>query len=89
METKSRYEALGDLEAQKRTLLSDKFALGDELKAKEKEIREIERELEDKKEELNDFKERLEDKKAHFDGLIAAVDKGIEVFSKQLNSQKK
>ena len=90
METKSRYEALADLEKQKRDLMQGKFNLDDELKAKSKELKIAERNIEDMKEDFENFKETLEARKLNFDGLIEAVEKGIEVFGKQLqNSQKK
>jgi len=88
METKSRYEVVADLEAQKRDLIREKAGFDDEIKDLEKAIKESKRTLEDKEEELKNFKDGLKDKKIMIDSLIKTVDAGLINFSK-IHSQKK
>ena len=88
METKSRYEVIAELEAQKRNLIREKAGFDDEMKDIEKAIKEIKRNLEDKEEELKNFKDGLKEKKVMIDSLIKTVEAGLTNFSK-IHSQKK
>ena len=88
METKSRYEVIAELEAQKRDLIREKAGFDDEGKDIEKAIKEIKRNLEDKEEDLKNFKDGLKEKKVMIDSLIKTFEAGLTNFSK-IHSQKK
>jgi len=88
METKSRYEVISDLEAQKRTLIRERDGLKDQVSLREKRITQIKRDLEDAELELKEFKDNLETKKETLNELIKGLDASLERFSK-LNSERK
>jgi len=89
METKSRYEVVAELEQQKRNLIRERDGLDDELKDKEKELKEIKRDVEDKEEEIKDFKSSLVKSKETFKELIASVDDSLKRFNNLAGKEKK
>lgn len=89
METKSRYQVIGELEAQKRQLIQEKSQLDQQLHNKQDNIKElnrkrddinraIDRELEDAAEEVKRFQASMEERKATIEALIASVDTSLE-----------
>lgn len=89
METKSRYEVISDLEAQKRNLIMERDSYPDKIRAMERDIRDAKRHIEDKEEELNHFKGRVEERKETLKELIASVDESLKRFEGSFPSQKK
>ena len=93
METKSRYEVISDLESKKRSLIQERDGLNDQVKNKEKNIKELQRQkddttivlqrrIDDSQEELDNFKSTLEDRKETIKELIRSVDDSLARFSK-------
>lgn len=77
METKSRYEVVLELEEKKRNLVMERDCLGDEVRYREKQIRDLKREIEDKEDDLKDYKENLEEKKNTIKELIEATEDSL------------
>lgn len=88
METKSRYEVIGELEEKKRSLIKERESFSDIIRNKKKEIKEMKRELEDAEEELLDYEESVEERKETIKELIASVDDSLKKMN-ELLSQKK
>jgi len=83
METKSRYEVIGELEQKKRTLIMEREGFADKVKMKEKEIRDMRRDLEDAEIDLEDFKASIEDRKKVIAELIESMDEALKRFDKK------
>lgn len=81
METKSRYEIIGELESKKRRLIQERESFPDKIRAGQREIRDLKRELKDKEEELEEFKKEVETKKETISELIASVDDSLSRFA--------
>lgn len=92
METKSRYEVIAELETNKRKLIKEKASLEDDLKAKERAVKDMERnkadniiiidrKIEDLKEDLENFKSSMEERKETIAELIKSVDESLARFS--------
>jgi len=88
METKSRYEVISDLEEKKRELIQERDGLNDQLKVKDKAVKEMERnksdnnmvidrKIEDLKEDVDNFKENMEERKETIKELIQSVDDSL------------
>ena len=88
METKSRYEVIADLEAQKRQLIKDLSSFSEQIGFKEKNIKLAKRNLEDMEDDLKLFKESLNDRKETINKLIESVDNALNRFNTS-DSQKK
>ena len=88
METKSRYEVIADLEANKRKLIRERDELPLEVQRRQLEIKLQKRTLEDLEEDLKNFKDGLDVKKETINELIKTVEQSLERLS-TLNSQKK
>jgi len=93
METKSRYEVIAELEANKRNLIRERDGLADQLLAKEKQIKERERQkedynrawdrqIEDLNEDIKNFKATLEEKKQTVNDLIKGLDESLNRLGK-------
>lgn len=80
METKSRYEAMADLEEKKRSLILERDSFDSKLQTKKKELKELKRELEDKEEEIKEFEESIEDQKKTISELIKSTDESLKRF---------
>lgn|SRR3990167_8729674 len=96
METKSRYEVIAELESKKRDLIRERDSLEEQMKAKEKELRDFqrarddqlvahERRIEDTKEGLELFKKNMAEKKETIKELIQSIDTSLERFGKIQN----
>jgi chromosome segregation ATPase len=80
METKSRYEVIAELEAQKRNLIREREGFDKVLLLKKRDLKDLERDLEDKKEELKEFEESMEASKQTITQLIESVDDSLKRF---------
>lgn len=78
METKSRFEVIADLEQRKRELIQQKANINNEIKTKEKTIKELKRELEDEEEELKELKSTTKEKEETFDKLIESTEGALK-----------
>jgi len=87
METKSRYEVISDLEAEKRRMIVARESLQDNLRKMERSLKEYEREVEDQKKEIENFKENMEEQKNTYNELIKSIDESLARFGK-LDSKK-
>ncbi len=93
METKSRYEVIAELEAQKRDLIVERDGLKDESKTKEDAIRNLkrnkddtmiafDRKIEDAAVEHKRFTDTMDERKTTVSELIASVDASLARFGK-------
>jgi chromosome segregation ATPase len=89
METKSRYEVIADLEKQKRNLIRERDSLDDDLKVKEKVLKDLKRDIEDTEEEITNFKSKMKDKKQTISELIKSVEQSLDRFAKLGEKNKK
>jgi len=87
-ETKSRYEVIADLEAQKRNLIRERDSMNDKVKEHEQVIKELKRQIEDAELDLKNFKESMDDKRVTITELIKSIDESLKRLS-ELRSQKK
>ena len=88
METKSRYEVIAELEEKKRSLILDRDALGDNLKIKQRNLRDLKRELEDRTEETKEYEDSLKEQKETINELIKSVDESLNRFANIGNNKK-
>jgi len=82
METKSRYEVISELEGQKRTYIRERDNLKDNLKEKQRELKELKREFEDAEEIVKEFKDSLPEKEKTINTLIKSIDDSLARFAK-------
>ena len=87
MESKSRYEVIADLEAQKRQLIEQREGQNKILNEKKKELKELNRQVEDKEEEIKEFEESMESNKETLNTLITSVDDSLQRFGKIVESK--
>ena len=80
-ETKSRYEVIAELEAQKMKLIYEKNNADQHLKQKERSLRELERDVEDRKEDIEDYKSKMDENKATNEELIKSIDDSLTRFT--------
>lgn len=92
-DTKSRYEVISDLEKQKRDLIHERDELGDDLKEKERKLKNIERaksdeimvwdrQIEDIKEDIDNFNATMKERKETIIELIKSIDDSLARFGK-------
>jgi soluble cytochrome b562 len=82
METKSRYEVISNLEAEKRKMIVAREGLNDKLRQMKKELVESEREVEDLKESITDFESTMKEQKETYNQLIQSIDESLTRFGK-------
>lgn len=78
METKSRYQAILELEAQKRDIIQKRDNLKDVLRHKEKSLRDNKRCIEDEEEELEIFKKSIPEQEATYNELLSGIEQSLE-----------
>jgi len=92
METKSRYEVISDLESQKRKLIQTRDSLNDELRLKEKAVKDMERakadkdliydrNIQDLTDDLENFRATINERKDTIIELIKSVDDSLARFN--------
>ena len=83
-EAKSRYEVIAELEAKKMNLIYAKNNADQELKQKQRGLRDLKREVEDAEEGIKDFKEKMVENKATNDELIKSIDESLKRFTEMM-----
>lgn len=86
LDTKSRFEVMAELENKKRQLIEQKAGLSQEVKQREKNIRELERRIADDKLELEEFKESLEERRTMLDTLIKSAEDSLNKIAQGKSS---
>jgi len=86
-DTKSRYEVVAELEAQKRELINAKNTMDSRLKDKKRHLKDLERGVEDFKEDIEDFKDKMEESKATNEELIKSIDDSLKRFTELMKKQ--
>jgi len=86
-DAKSRYEVVAELEAQKMKLIFAKNNADQELKHKERGLRDLKREVEDAEESIKDFKAKMEDNKVTNEELIRSIDDSLKRFTELMKKQ--
>ena len=93
METKSRYEVIAELETKKRELIREQNSFADQLKNKERAVKDLERtrddntmvlnrKIEDANEGLNHFKDTMTERKETIKELVKSIDESLARFGK-------
>jgi len=80
-ETKSRYEVIAELEAQKMKLIYEKNNADQKLKQMERRLRDEKREVEDTEESIKDFKAKMAENKETNEELIRSIDDSLKRFT--------